>query len=78
MEFFESGDLELYNLKQDIGESRNLADAHPETLRKLHGIMKEWRQKTGAPIPSDRNPSFDPVAEKQAIEKALALRKSFP
>ncbi|MBL6843395.1 MAG: sulfatase [Verrucomicrobiae bacterium] len=78
MEFFESGDLELYNLKQDIGESRNLANSHPETLRKLHGIMKEWRQKTGAPIPSDRNPSFDPVAEKQAIEKALALRKSFP
>jgi len=40
--------------------------------------MKEWRQKTGAPIPSGPNPSFDPVAEKQAIEKALASRKSFP
>lgn len=75
MEFFESGELELYNLKQDIGESKNLANIHPEMTQKLHAMMKDWRQQTGAPVPTERNPEFDPVAEKRAIEKALASRK---
>ncbi len=72
MEFFETGDLELYNLKQDIGESTNLADSHPERLQQLHEIMKNWRHKTGAPVPSEPNPDFDLEAEHKAIEKALA------
>jgi arylsulfatase A-like enzyme len=75
MEFFESGDLELYNLRNDIGETKNLANTHPEQLQKLHRLMKSWRKQTGAPVPSQLNPAYDPIAEKQAIEKALALRK---
>lgn len=33
--FFEDGHEELYNLKEDIGETTNLADTEPEKLAEL-------------------------------------------
>jgi hypothetical protein len=33
--------IELYNLKDDIGESRNLAGKHPEILARLERLMNE-------------------------------------
>jgi arylsulfatase A-like enzyme len=33
--------MELYNLKNDLGESKNLAKQYPELLSKLEGYMKE-------------------------------------
>ena len=33
--------LELYNLSQDIGESNNIADAHPEIIRRAEQVMRE-------------------------------------
>ena len=36
-----SGDIELYDLSKDIGETNNIASSNPEILRKMEGIMKE-------------------------------------
>lgn len=58
IEWFETGRLELYNLREDIGESRNLANEHPEKLRELHQRMKAWRTEVAAPIPTQPNPRF--------------------
>jgi arylsulfatase A len=33
---------ELYDLEADIGESKNLADEHPEIVERLKGIMEEF------------------------------------
>lgn len=33
--------IELYNLKEDIGESQDVADQHPEIVAKIRRIMKE-------------------------------------
>jgi arylsulfatase A-like enzyme len=75
-EYFEDGALELYNLKEDIREQHNLAEKNPEKLEELHSILKEWRKRTGAPIPDQPNPEFDPEAEREAIRKTLeAARK---
>ncbi len=71
MEFFESGDLELYHLGEDIGETKNLAQSHPEKARELHDRLKAWREETGAPVPREKNPAFDAAAERAAIEEAL-------
>lgn len=40
---FESEDapIELYNLKEDIGETNNLADQHPELVAEMKAIMEE-------------------------------------
>ena len=41
MEFFEDGRLELYNLRDDIGETNNLADAD---ARQSEGAARETRR----------------------------------
>ena len=51
IEFFEDGRLELYNLREDIGESLNLAADDPETRDRLHGLLKTWREGVEAKIP---------------------------
>lgn len=59
MEFFEDGHLELYNLREDIGEKNNLAKTHPEKAAELHAKMKAWRSEVGAvmPKPNKDNPA---------------------
>ena len=44
MEFFEDGRLELYNLKDDLGEKTNLAAKMPEKAKELHGKLVAWRE----------------------------------
>ncbi len=67
IEWFETGRLELYNLDQDIGESRNLAEQRPDKLQELHAAMTDWRRRVGAPIPTTPNPRYDPQAVAGAI-----------
>jgi arylsulfatase A-like enzyme len=52
MEFFEDGKLELYNLKDDIGEQKNLASEQPEKAKELLGKMRAWREGIKAPMPT--------------------------
>ncbi len=57
-EYFEDGRLELYDLATDIGETKNVADAKPEVARRLHQQLKDWRQKTKAPVPTELNDRY--------------------
>lgn len=57
IEFFEDQRLELYNLRQDIGESRNLAPDEPELVRDLHQKLVAWRESIEATIP-EPNPDY--------------------
>jgi len=59
MEFFEEGRLELYNLRDDLGESRNLATDQPDKAKELHEKMKAWRERIGAPMPVANVPSAE-------------------
>jgi hypothetical protein len=61
VEFFEDGHVELYNLKEDIGETRDLARKMPEKTSELHGKLKAWRQAIRAPMPTP-NPAYQPVS----------------
>ena len=45
VEFFDGAPLELYNLKEDIGESRNLAEEHPDRAHQLQAMLSEWRSR---------------------------------
>jgi arylsulfatase A-like enzyme len=49
--------LELYNLKDDLGETRNLAAARPELARELNGLIEGFLKETEAVIPK-LNPAF--------------------
>ncbi len=57
-EYFEDNGLELYNLKDDIGEKRNLIDDYPEKAKELHDLLIQWREEIYAPVASKINPDF--------------------
>ena len=63
IEFFEDGRLELYNTREDIGETTNLAKNMPAKVRELHKRMIAWREKVDAPVPTKPNSKFDPDAK---------------
>ena len=39
--------LELYNLETDIGETTNVADKHPEVVRRLQAFAEAAREDLG-------------------------------
>jgi arylsulfatase A-like enzyme len=61
IEYFEDGELELYNLQDDVSEKYNVVQQYPEITRNLLNIMLQWRKLTGAPVPTQRNPDYNPV-----------------
>ena len=52
LEFFEDGRLELYNLRGDQGEKKNLAKEQPDKVKELHGKLAAWRKALKAPMPT--------------------------
>lgn len=46
------GQLELYNLKKDLGELTNLAESHAEKCDHLHNVLARWRQAMDAKMPT--------------------------
>ncbi len=59
IEFFDDMRVELYNLREDIGEQRNLAAQMPAKTDELRARLHAWRKEVGAQMPS-RNPDNDP------------------
>jgi arylsulfatase A-like enzyme len=57
IEFYEDGRLELYNLADDISETRNLAAALPNVTARLHALLRAWRDSMEARIPAP-NPEW--------------------
>jgi arylsulfatase A-like enzyme len=63
IEPYESGKVELYNLKDDLSESRNLAEAEPERARQMLEMLRTWRKQVDATMPPP-NPDYTrPVSE---------------
>ncbi len=59
IEFYEDGSLELYNLKEDIGERNNLAGKRPEKAARLRRMLDDWRKAVKAVMPKP-NPDYRP------------------
>jgi arylsulfatase A-like enzyme len=57
IEFLEDGRLELYNLRDDLGEKNNLAARMPEKAKELHRKLAAWRKATNVQMPS-LNPKY--------------------
>jgi arylsulfatase A-like enzyme len=52
IEFFETGTLELYNLRDDLSETTDLAKQMPDRVEALHAMLRSWRKAVGAPMPT--------------------------
>ncbi len=70
IEFFEDGRLELYDLENDPGETRNLARQLPAKTKELHQMLRDWRRALNAPVPSKYNPEYKPREKNSKGEKS--------
>lgn len=57
LEYFEDHHLELYNLRDDLGETMDLAASQPEKSEGLRARLAAWRTSVNAPLPTE-NPDF--------------------
>ena len=77
IEFFEDGRLELYNLKDDLGEKTDLAEAEPARRDDLLGRLRAWRDSVQAPMPRRRSEAAGaagPAPEPGRRSRAHGLR----
>lgn len=75
IEFYHTGAIELYNLADDPGETRDLSKAQPERAAELRGKLDAWRKSVGAQMP-ERNPAYDPT--KPSVSQDPAWPKKGP
>ena len=59
--YFENNSIELYNLKEDISESKNLSKENKEKTNELFEELNKWRKLNNAPIPNKINSDYDPI-----------------
>jgi arylsulfatase A-like enzyme len=58
--------VELYNLRDDLGERKNLVLENTAKRDELLDDLLAWYEKTGAVLPTERNPAYDPDAKPAA------------
>ncbi len=63
IEFYEDMHVELYHLKDDVGEKSDLAQKMPEKAAELRQRLHAWRQAVGAQMPTP-NPQYDPTKDR--------------
>jgi len=51
IQFLNDGKVELYNLKEDLKETKNLADSNSEKTTELLSQLIEWRKENNVPLP---------------------------
>ena len=62
--FFEDDSVQLYNVKEDIGERNDLSKGSPGIAKQLFDELNAWQKETKAAIPTVLNDSFDPSGDK--------------
>jgi uncharacterized sulfatase len=73
LEFFEDGRLELYDLKQDLSETKNLAEREPERAKQMQMKLAAWRESVHAKMPT-ANLDYDPQRANQLKPRRRAER----
>lgn len=58
IESYETGSLELYNIRLDISEKKDLAQQNKQKRDELYQLLLKWKQEVQAPIPTKLNPEY--------------------
>ena len=66
-----SDQFELFNLRDDLGETKSVAAEKPELVRELNSLITKFLADTEAVVPI-RNPSYKPDEVKKPNAKAAA------
>lgn len=75
VEFFNDLHTELYNLREDIGEQRDLAAAQPQKVAELRERLHAWRKEVGAQMPTP-NPNYNPAKPEYTPPPPKAKQKA--
>ena len=67
IEHYEDGRLELFNLKDDPGEQRDLSAQEKTRAARMLALLAHWRTNVGAQA-NTPNPNFDPAWHKKLYE----------
>jgi arylsulfatase A-like enzyme len=70
MEFYEDHRLELYHLKDDPGERRNLAAEQPDKAGELQVRLAAWRKEVGAKMPTPHKAGRKPESAEKSPRPA--------
>lgn len=65
LEYFEDNRVELFNLRDDPGEQRDLAGQMSDKAGELRQRLRAWRESVGAALPKP-NPDFKPGKARKA------------
>ena len=65
IEWYGEKRVELFNLADDLSETKDLAKSNPDKTKELHAMLKAWREEVGAVIPASK-----PAAGKKPKTKA--------
>ncbi|MBI1249303.1 sulfatase-like hydrolase/transferase [bacterium] len=71
-----NGAVEMYNLREDIGEYHDLAASNPEKRDELLHDLLKWHKQVGAIVPSEPNPDYAPGKGKASKKGKTGKKKS--
>jgi arylsulfatase A-like enzyme len=72
--FYEDGHDELYDLANDVGETKDLASAQPALAKTLRTRLDAWLKSVDAQMPT-KNPDYDPAADANVGKKNTKAKK---
>lgn len=58
IQYFETGDVELFNLAKDPGEQNDLSKKEAAKATEMTALLKAWQKQTNAPVPTEKNPKY--------------------
>ncbi len=76
IQFFEDDSIQLYNLKNDLGEQSDLSSAEAQRAQAMLMELKAWQKKTQAVIPSKLNPDYDPGFKPKSVGQNKKRKRS--
>ena len=71
-----SGHVELFDIRRDIGETNNVADAHPEVVASLRTKMNAWIESLDAALthlPAPQKLDAKPAPEGEVLEVTVTV-----
>jgi len=72
--FYEDGRDELYDLANDVGETKDLATAQPAMAKTLRTRLDAWLKSVDAQLPT-KNAAYDPAADANQGKKNAKAKK---
>jgi arylsulfatase A-like enzyme len=76
LEFFETGKLELYNLRDDLSQKNDLAASMPDRAKAMRDQFVAWRQAIKAPMPEPNRAIGQETSAPKKKDQAKAKRQA--